>query len=364
MLDPVHSRGRQHRVLEAVRELNVDAVVVGASSHAYYFSGHLASWLHQACVVVLKNGRSWLCAANKAVENTAVDEPAHYEAQWMATLRPEQPAVVAEKATAFLKSNGVKKIGADASSVTSQLVLSGQFEAHSIEPTLWQLRRRKDPDELELLRKAIDCTRAMHARAREIIRPGVLEIDVFNELHAAAVKVAGEPLSSNLGNDFACGAGGGPPRHGRWAQEGELYILDLGPCYRGYFADNCRTYAVSEPTRQQRDAAEHVRSCFPIVERLARPGVRCRELYEGVIQHLTERSGRAFAHHLGHGIGLWPHEYPHLNPNWDDVLMEGEVFAAEPGLYAPELRGGIRIENNYLVTASGVEALLAVPMEL
>jgi Xaa-Pro dipeptidase len=74
--------------------------------------------------------------------------------------------------------------------------------------------------------------------------------------------------------------------------------------------------------------------------------------------------GKTFPHHLGHGVGLQPHEYPHLNPMWDDVLMEGEVFAAEPGLYGLELAGGIRIENNYLVTASGVENLLSSPMEL
>jgi Xaa-Pro aminopeptidase len=233
MLDPVKSRGRQRRLLEAVREMGIDAVVVGAAAHVYWLSGHLANWLHQAGLVVLGNGRSWLCAANKAVENLAVDEPAHYEAQWLATLRPEQPAVVAEKTTAFLKSNGARKIAVDASSVTSQIALSGEFEVKSVDPILWQLRRRKDDDELKLLRKAIDCTRTMHARAREIVRPGVLEIDVFNELHAAAVRTAGEPLTTNLGNDFACGTGGGPPRNGRQRRKGSCTSWTWGRAIAG-----------------------------------------------------------------------------------------------------------------------------------
>jgi Xaa-Pro dipeptidase len=69
-------------------------------------------------------------------------------------------------------------------------------------------------------------------------------------------------------------------------------------------------------------------------------------------------------HHLGHGIGLSPHEYPHLNPRWNDTLLENEIFTAEPGQYGEQLRGGIRIENAYLVTKTGVENLVTFPTDL
>ena len=358
MLDPALSRLRQQRLLDALRDRRLDAIAVGSHHHVYYLCAHLPKWLHYAGMILLAGGRSWLTAANKPVQNDAVDEPMHYEAQWMATLGQEQPAVVAQQMIDFLKANGVRRVGIDASAVTTHLALSRDFEIEPIDPVLWQLRRRKYPDELALLQTAIRCTEAMYARARAIIAPGVLEIDVFNEMHAVAVKTAGEPLTTNLGNDFTCGGGGGPPRPNRAAQPGELYILDLGPCYRGYFADNCRTFPVSgELTESQRRAFDHVQSCFPVIERLAKPGARCRDIYNAVIAHLTKSAGQAFDHHLGHGIGLQPHEYPHLNPKWDDVLMEGELFAAEPALYSPDLRSGLRIENNYLVTATGVERL-------
>jgi Xaa-Pro dipeptidase len=71
-----------------------------------------------------------------------------------------------------------------------------------------------------------------------------------------------------------------------------------------------------------------------------------------------------FNHHLGHGIGLFPHEAPHLNPNWNDTFEVGDVFTCEPGLYDPILREGMRIENDYLVTESGVENLSDFPMGL
>src|SRR5258706_13082476 len=108
-----------------------------------------------------------------------------------------------------------------------------------------------------------------------MIAPGVAELDVFAGLQAAAVKTAGEPLSDLLGNDYACGERGGPPRKGRMARAGELYILDLGPAYRGYFSDNARTFAVNrKPTDAQMKAWESGVAALKLVGRMAKPGVR------------------------------------------------------------------------------------------
>jgi Xaa-Pro dipeptidase len=215
------------------------------------------------------------------------------------------------------------------------------------------------------MKTAIACTKAMYERAREIIEPGVPELTVYAELHAAAVSTAGEPLSAYLGNDYACGVPGGPPRKDRVAQAGELYILDLGPAYRGYFADNSRAFAVNgKPTDAQMRAWETVTATFPIVERMARPGVRCRDIFDAVDAHYRAATGKPFPHHLGHGVGLEPHEFPHLNPRWDDTLIEGEVFTVEPGLYGPELGGGMRLENQYLVRPGGVTNLTPFPLGL
>jgi Xaa-Pro dipeptidase len=203
----------------------------------------------------------------------------------------------------------------------------------------------------------------MYARAREIIRPGISELEVFNELQGAAVNEFGE-MMTGTGNDYQCNSRGGPPRAGHVAQAGELYILDLGPAYRGYFADNCRTFAVTKSDSRQQEAWSYIQQVFEHLERTVRPGKSCRELYDEVCAILKRSPVGIFDHHLGHGIGLFPHEAPHLNPNWDDVFQEGEVFTAEPGLYAPELRVGMRLENDYLVTATGVELLSDFPLEL
>jgi Xaa-Pro aminopeptidase len=273
--------------------------------------------------------------------------------------------VVAEKIITALKERHAKQIGIDASAITSQLAISFDGTCKPIDPDLWQLRRRKSSDELALMKQAIRCTEAMYKRAKQIIEPGISELKVFTELNAAAVETAGEPLTALLGNDYACGVGGGPARKDHPAQSGQIYVLDLGPAYRGYFSDNCRAFAVNrKPTDEQLRAWETIVGIFPIVEKMAKPGVRCRDIYAAAQDHFQKSIGKDLAHHLGHGVGLQPHEFPHLNPKWDDVLIEGEIFTAEPGLYGPEINGGIRIENQYLVTPTGVENLVNFPLEL
>ena len=365
MLDPDLARARQKRLLDALADRKLDAVVIADPQHVYYLTAFRPSWLHVAALVLFADGRSWLTTANAPAERAAVDDCVAYEASRLATLRQEQPAVAASRVIEALTSRRVSRIGVDASAVTSQLPLMWEIDAEAIDPVLWQLRRRKDADELALIRKAAACADAMYHRAREIVRPGALEIEVYAELHAAAVREAGEPMTALLGNDYTCGGGGGPPRAGRAAKAGELYILDVGPTYRGYFADACRAIAVNgNPTDLQSQAWEAVAAALHIIDEMARPGVRCRDIYQTVFEQLDGKAGAKFPHHLGHGVGLQPHEYPHLNPKWDDVLLEGEVFTAEPGLYAPPLKGGIRLENMYLVTATGVENLIRSPLEL
>jgi Xaa-Pro dipeptidase len=364
MLNSQQCRLRQQRALHWMNEKQLDAVVLGLPHHVYYLANLARHWLHEAALVIFADGRSWAAAPNKLPEHLAVDDAATFEAQWLATLRQEQPAVVAQLVVEQLRLHGSKRIGIDASAVTSQVALRSGAPCIAIDEHLWQQRRAKDPDEVVLLEKAVRCTEAMYRRAREIIEPGIDELEVFTQLNAAAVKEAGEALTALLGNDYACGVPGGPARSQHQAKDGELYILDIGPAYRHYFADNCRAFAVNhKPTDAQMRAWETIVSCFPIVESMAKPGARCRDIYDAVVDHMQQREAK-LPHHLGHGVGLQPHEFPHLNPHWDDTLIEGEYFTVEPGFYSPDLAGGIRIENNYLVTAKGIRNLLNFPMDL
>lgn len=363
-IDLAGCRARQRRLLEVMHRQGVDLAIVTRIEHVQWLAGPRYGWVFEPAAALSADGRLTLAAPNKPPDAAAADEVVTYDAQWLSTLRNDQrQASSAALLRALAARPKPRRIGVEYSSFPPHLADGLGAQIVDLEPDLFRLRRRKEADELARLRKAIAGTAAMYARARHILEPGISELEMFNQLQAAAVDEFGEMLTGT-GNDYACGEMGGPPRR-RAAQAGELYILDLGPAFRGYFADNCRTLAVNrQPTDAQQQTWQHVVGVFDIVARTVRPGARCKALFETVAAYLAECRWGTFPHHLGHGIGLFPHEAPHLNPNWDDTFEEGDVFTVEPGIYGPELRAGIRLENNYLVTAAGVELLSDIPLEL
>lgn len=358
-------RRRQGRLLEVMRRKDIDLVVVARPEHVEWLVGPRFGWVFEPAAALSVDGRALLAAPNQAPEVAAADEVVTYEAQWHSTLRNDQRAASSAQLAKVVDGWArPRRLGVEFSCLGRHLDLAEAVDLIDVEPELFYLRRHKQADELARIRKAIAATGAMYARAREIVEPGINELEVFSQLHAAAVASLGEPPSALLGNDFACGVRGGPPRDRR-ARDGELYILDLGPAYRGYFADNCRTLAVNgRPTDAQQAAWEAVVGVFAHVERFVRPGASARQLFHDVHAQLDGQAGGRFDHHLGHGIGLYPHEAPHLNPHWDDTFETGDVFTVEPGLYEVQLAGGIRLENNYLVTEDGVELLSDFPLQL
>lgn len=357
-------RGRQRRLLEEMQKRQLDLVVVTQIEHVQYLVGPRFGPVFSPAAALRADGHMTLCAPKKPTLESAADEVVTYDAQLHSTLRNDQRQASSEVLLKALAGKvNPKRIGVEFSSFGLHLApLSG--ERVDIEPALYRLRRKKDPDELERLKIAIAGTGKMYEAARAMICPGVTEIDVFNHLQGVAVASYGEMLTGT-GNDYQCGARGGPPRNNRPAQSGELYILDLGPAYRGYFADNSRAFAVNgQPMDQQQTAWTYVKKVFEHVEKTVKPGKNCQELFHEAQAILDEAPLGVFNHHLGHGIGLFPHEAPHLNPNWNDTFEVGDVFTCEPGLYDPILREGMRLENDYLVTETGVVNLSPFPMGL
>ena len=353
-------RQRQQRLLYVLEAAKADRAILTRPEQVQYFTGFRPHHLMAAAVCVDADG-CLLVAPNEEPTRHAAKRVATFEAQWLCTLRQDQERALAKSLKDAL-AKPASRLATDSSAAWAELGVTSTATV-DIEPEILQLRRRKDADELAMIRHAIGGTEAMYARAREIIEPGITELRVFNELQAAAVETIGEMLSGT-GNDYQCNSPGGPPRD-RAACDGELFVLDLGPAYRGYYADNCRTFAVnSQPTDEQLRAHAAIVSVLDHVATTVKPGVSCAALFAEAKAMLDEYEPGSFHHHLGHGIGLYPHEAPHLNPSWDDTFQEGDIFTAEPGLYNEALRAGIRIEENYLVTADGVEQLTRFPTDL
>jgi len=353
-------RKRQGLLLSRISPLGVEVAVLADPKHVLYLTGYQTPDAMESAAVLRDSGKCILVAP-PCDEDLAVDEYIVYEPSFLYSLRLDQPLAVAQKVDGILDSTrrpaGLDKGGA--SGLLGELVKG----AVDLDPVLAEMRRAKDEDELAIMKKAIDVTHSCYARAREIIEPGITELEVYTELYGTAVKDAGEKLPA-LGNDFQCNSPGGAPRDRR-TKAGELYILDLGVCLAGYHADNSRTFAVDgEPDEFQHAAWSDICEVFSMVEEEVSPGVSCTELFEAVKSFLDIRWPGSFNHHLGHGVGLNPHEMPNLNPHWKHSFQEGDLFTVEPGIYGPKLRGGIRLEENYLVTSDGVEKLTSFPLDL
>lgn len=360
-----HTKARQEQLLAWMNQNGVEWTVLTTIEHIQYFIGPRFAATMSPVAAIFADGRVVLIAPSKVPEVAVATQVETYEAKWHSTMRNDQRAVSTERLFQVIgPQRNVSVTAVEFSSAPPHLTQRLPGTMVDVEPLIWKMRRKKDADELAKLQFAIDATGAMYQRAREILRPGLSEIDMFNELQSVAVSYYGEMLTGT-GNDYQCSSRGGAPRNNRVAKEGELYILDLGPAFRGYFADNARTLAVTEPTADQLAAYGAIEEVFGFIESTVRPGVSCKKLFADVQAMLDKAPVGVFNHHLGHGIGLFPHEMPHLNPHWDDTFEVGDVFTAEPGLYdVDRLRAGIRLENDYLVTESGVELLTPFPLAL
>ncbi len=231
---------------------------------------------------------------------------------------------------------------------------------HSIDDELLAMRAVKDSDELDLLRRCIRAGEAGHARAWDIVRPGVTELDVYREVASACVAAAGQPAV--VYGDFCSGPRtwlerGGPPTD-RILQAGDLMILDFSVVIAGYRSDFTNTIAVgNRPTSEQCRLFDLCRESLVAAERTVRPGTRGSDLWQAVHASLTAAGpDYHYSGHAGHGIGLAHPEPPIFVPNSSDTLAAGNVITLEPGVYIEGV-GGMRFEHNYVVTKNGFERL-------
>lgn len=353
-------RARQQRLVEVLAEKKLDGAILSRREHVNYFTGFLHGRFHAAAAFVKADGRLILVGAG-VPEEVAADEIIPYEGGYLATMHSRQFETVAEKLGPVVPKNA--RIGADLGGGIACLAALGGTGVADLTRQVYRLRKRKHADEVDAIRAAIGIAEVMYAAAKQAIHPGADEVEVFAQLRAEATEAAGEDLEY-FGNDFRANALGGLPRRRRM-EAGELYILDAGPLLHGYFADNCRTFAVDRsPTTAQMRAWEHIDSLFPQLEAAIRPGMKAVEVFKLADEHFKEKGYKGMIHHLGHGMGMCPHETPELNPNYDAVFEAGDVFTMEPGVYTDELKAGIRLEENYLLTERGVEKLTTFPRSL
>lgn len=374
MLRLENCRERQQRLLRQMEEHELELIVLANPKTIYYLSGALVDPCRPHVFALRASGRS-LLVTNEPPGNAAADEVRLYTAYTLE--RPFSRSTMDEELDGLV-CNALSGIPVGAGSVGLEYefidfrlgeVIRGMspLDPRNITPLLDEMRRRKDPDEIECMRATVRIVEAAYAAVKARLAPGMTEYEAYNIVQEAMVNEA--RTSIDLKGDFACGTrainGGGPPTDYR-LRSGDLYILDLFPSYEGYNCDLTRTFVVGSPNALQQDAWAHVMEAHCLAREIIRPGVPGRHVYHEIRAHLDKFAPAkgSFTHHAGHGLGMDGWEFPWLTPGSDQVIQEGEALACEPALYADALQGGIRLEHNYVVGKDGIAPLDNFPMDL
>ena len=226
-------------------------------------------------------------------------------------------------------------------------------------------RMIKDRHETQVLREAGRMLAAVVGPACRLARRGRTEIEVAKDVERLIEEAGFErPAFDSI---VAAGPNGALPHAcptARPLAAGDLVLLDFGGVHEGYCVDVSRTVSVGPPTAEMRRLHRAVREAQAAALAAAAPGVLASEV-DGAARAVLERYGLAdrFGHGTGHGLGIDVHELPRVGKRRtgaaepdDTALAAGMVFTIEPGVYVPDL-GGVRIEDDVLVTEAGIEVL-------
>ena len=274
-----------------------------------------------------------------------------------------------EEVTEISKSLGLKSVAFEQDYVTfalyTQYAEKLEAELKPASGLIEKIRMIKTPEEVEVLKAAAKIADDAFEHICTFIKPGMAEVEVSNELEFFMRKQGA--TSSSFDIIVASGSRSALP-HGvatdKKIEEGDMITLDFGALYNGYISDITRTIAVGEPSDKMKEIYQVVLDSQVLALQNIKPGMTGIEADAIARDHIKSKGyGEAFGHSTGHGIGLEVHEAPGLSFKSQTVLEPGMAVTVEPGIYLPGI-GGVRIEDDILITESGNERLTHSTKEL
>jgi len=227
-----------------------------------------------------------------------------------------------------------------------------------------RLRAVKDAGELALMREAATLISEVFAAVLPKVRPGISEISLAAEIEYAIKKMGGSgPSFETIVASGARSAWAHARPTSKQLRKNELVVLDHGAILRGYCSDLTRTVFLGRAPAKVRQLYRAVLEAQAAAREAIRPGVKAGAVDAAARGTLKRHKlAQYFTHSTGHGLGIEVHEMPRLGRGEETVLEEGMVVTIEPGVYIEGL-GGIRIEDDVVVTSNGAEDLTSASRE-
>ncbi|MFW7364277.1 M24 family metallopeptidase [Vagococcus fluvialis] len=269
----------------------------------------------------------------------------------------------------LVESKNIENLGFEESFVPFKqyVELEGLLEVDLIPVSgmVEELREVKDEEEIAIVEKACEIADKAFSHILTYIKPGMTEIQVANELDFYMRSLGASSVSFET--IVASGLRSAMP-HGvaseKVIEQGDMITIDFGCYYNGYVSDMTRTISLGEPSDKLREIYNVVKEAQQKVLDVAKPGMTGVELDAVARDYIASKGyNEAFGHSTGHGIGLEIHEGPNVSKLAEKAFVPGNIITNEPGIYLPGI-GGVRIEDDMLVTENGIKRLTHSEKEL
>ncbi len=226
-------------------------------------------------------------------------------------------------------------------------------------------RQVKNGQEIKAIKKAVFIAQKAYHQVLPQLKTGMTELEVAHKLETAMAQAGGQGIAfpTIVASGMHSAMPHAQPTNKR-LKTGDLVVLDFGCLYQGYHSDLTRTIAIARMTAKQQEIYKIVKKAQLSAQKL---------LFSGQFVADSDKCARDvfkdaqleqyFVHSLGHGLGLEIHEAPRLSMTAKEQLRPGMVVTCEPGLYLPGW-GGIRIEDDLLITVRAAQWLSRSPHEL
>jgi Xaa-Pro aminopeptidase len=281
----------------------------------------------------------------------------------------KSPTTAGEAIAAAAKGLGVSKLGFEAEHVTfaTHKAWAEKLNGVSLEPVSEladPLRMVKTSEEIGKIREACGIADAAFSHVLRMLQPGVTEYDVNLDIEffirRQGAKLAFPPI-------VVSGERSARP-HGEASEKklerGDFVTMDFGAMVDGYVSDLTRTIVIGEASDRHREVYNAVLEAQLSAIEAIRPGAAAKDVDAVARESLAKHDlAQYFGHGLGHCIGRVVHDVGSMSALSKVILAEGQVWTVEPGAYI-EGFGGVRIEDDVVVTASGCEILTHSPKEL
>lgn len=360
---PKHLDARVKQLQSRLRADDMDGLIISNPHDIRYLTGFVGddSWLW-----VPSTGSGLAAISDMRFKDHIPDEAPHLRSVMRSRVKGKNENL-AQAAARALSRRELQRVGVQAPHlrVPTRKAIAKAFGARVIkdyDDKLLQQRSIKDASEIKNIQQAVKIQQLAFTEMREILEPGITEVEVagFLEYRMKCHGADGIGFNTIVAYDGHSSHNHAIPGRLKLKKNSNI-LIDWGAKYNGYVSDMTRVLNMGKPKKAIADIYKVVEEALHAGIDAIGPGVPLK-VVDDAARNILKKQGHKLVHSLGHGLGLFVHEKPGIG-QMDTPLQPGQVITIEPGIYLGA-KGGVRLEDDILVTKTGAKNLSDLPTAL